>query len=63
DTIFSVTKKLDCFIKRGKDRLINGKQTSVVYKIDCTNCDSCYIGQTKRHLDTRIKEHISDIKK
>ncbi|EZA49027.1 hypothetical protein X777_12835, partial [Ooceraea biroi] len=35
----------------------------VVYKIDCTACHACYIGQTKRHLKTRIKEHMSDINK
>ncbi|EZA51188.1 hypothetical protein X777_10257 [Ooceraea biroi] len=35
----------------------------LVYKIDCLNCDASYIGQTKRHLDTRLKEHRDDIKK
>jgi len=27
------------------------------------HCDKIYIGQTKRHLETRIKEHRSNIKK
>jgi len=36
--------------------------TEVVYKIDCNDCDKVYIGQTKRHLLTRIKEHRNNIK-
>jgi len=35
----------------------------VVYKISCQDCDAFYIGQTKRQLGTRIKEHASDINK
>jgi len=35
----------------------------VVYKINCSNCDSSYVGQTKRQRGTRLKEHKSDIKK
>ncbi|XP_024890071.1 uncharacterized protein LOC112466277, partial [Temnothorax curvispinosus] len=50
-------------VTRGKDRLATNKETNVVYKIDCENCDASYIGQTKRHLETRVKEHFSDIKK
>jgi len=32
-------------------------------KISCHDCDASYIGQTKRQLRTRIKEHLSDIRK
>ena len=32
-----------------------------VYKIDY-NCGLCYIGQTKRSIRTRVKEHIADVK-
>jgi len=35
----------------------------VVYQISCHGCDASYIGQTKRQLRTRIKEHVSDINK
>jgi len=44
-------------LKRGKDRLNDHQVTEVVYKINCNDCDKVYIGQTKRHLVTRIKEH------
>ncbi|EZA47334.1 hypothetical protein X777_16385 [Ooceraea biroi] len=57
NTIYTVSNKLDVIIKRGKDVLVNGRKTGIVYKINCLDCDACYIGQTKRHLDTRIKEH------
>lgn len=62
-TLYSIPKKLNCIIKRGKDKLIQSKQTHVVYKIDCEQCDATYIGQTKRHVGTRIKEHRRDILK
>jgi len=59
---FTIPKKLDNVIKRGKDRLNNQQVTEVVYKINCNDCDKVYIGQTKRHLVTRIKEHRNNIK-
>ena len=29
----------------------------MVYGVHCTNCDSFYVGKTKRHVQTRFKEH------
>jgi len=49
-------------IRKGKDRLDDRRKTKVVYKIECKDCDQVYIGQTKRHLETRIKEHRNNIK-
>jgi len=60
--IYTIPKKLDKLIKRGKDKLSKTDRTNIVYKIDCNKCDATYIGQTKRHLNTRIKEHINNIK-
>ena len=62
-TLLTIPRKLDCVIKKMKDKLQPYRQTNIVYKLDCVNCDSCYIEQTKRHLETRIKEHRSDVKK
>lgn len=45
------------FIKTGKDRLPKDLQSKLVYKIDCNICDKTYIGQTKRYLKKRLKEH------
>ena len=32
-------------------------RSGVVYKITCSRCNACYVGQTSRHLLTRIREH------
>ncbi|EFN60290.1 hypothetical protein EAG_00665, partial [Camponotus floridanus] len=37
-------------------------RTEVVYKLNCKNCNKSYIGQTKRHVSTRVKEHRTNIK-
>ncbi|XP_011858290.1 PREDICTED: uncharacterized protein LOC105555858 [Vollenhovia emeryi] len=61
--VYTIPKKLKNVIKKGKDKLDNLKQTEIVYRIECRNCDACYVGQTKRHLATRIKKHQSNIRK
>ena len=32
-------------------------KSGIVYKITCPRCSSCYVGQTTRHLLSRIREH------
>ena len=34
-----------------------------VYKISCPHCEDIYVGQTKRTLETRFKEHIAEVNK
>ena len=34
-------------------------RSNVVYKLTCASCNSCYIGETSRHLTTRIREHLN----
>ncbi len=41
-----------------KDRLPNCLRSGVVYKFQCGNCNVSYYGQTGRHLNVRISEHI-----
>jgi len=31
-----------------------------IYKIKCDSCNDCYIGETFRDFDTRLKEHLAD---
>ena len=30
----------------------------MVYKFTCAGCNSVYIGETSRHLSTRVREHL-----
>lgn len=32
-------------------------RTNTIYKIDCRDCNGCYIGQTKQYTHKRMKEH------
>ena len=41
-----------------KDSLLNTVRSFVVYKFTCAGCPSCYIGETRRHLATRVKDHL-----
>ena len=46
-----------------KDRPTSDKQTSVIYKIDCQDCQWSYIGESGRCFETRRKEHIRNVKR
>jgi len=60
---YSVPNTLNRFIKRGKDKIDPRSQNDCVYKIVCSDCDISYVRQTKKQLGTRLKEHMSDIRK
>ena len=59
--IFSLFKTGDLF--SSKDCLPSGLKSFVVYKFVCAGCQSCYIGETKHHLPTRINERLVTDKK
>ena len=42
---------------------IKSLQSYVVYQFTCAGCKACYVGETKRHLNTRIEEHLGKDKK
>jgi len=33
-------------------------KSGIVYEIQCPRCKACYVGQTGRHLQVRLKEHL-----
>ena len=41
-----------------KDRVPSDLRSYVVYKFVCGSFNTDYIGHTKRHLSTRMKEHL-----
>lgn len=58
----SRNNQLQTLLGSTKDPIDNlGK--SGIYKITCDHCDKIYIGQTKRTLNTRFKEHIAEVTK
>ena len=59
-TVPLVNNKLNNIIKLGKDKIQKLDTCGVVYKINCLSCPATYIGETKRMLKTRIKEHERD---
>ncbi|XP_044751210.1 uncharacterized protein LOC123311367 [Coccinella septempunctata] len=46
-----------------KDPIPTPLQSNVVYKINCENCDKCYIGHTSQWVKSRMALHKSDIRK
>jgi hypothetical protein len=61
ELVFSNNNKLQNIICNTKDKIPN-LQKSGIYQIDCGDCERTYIGQTKRTIHTRFKEHIAHIK-
>jgi len=60
---FASHNSLSKYIKTRKDQLDPLSRCCVVYKISCHECEASYVGQTKRLLKTRVKEHRTYIKK
>lgn len=52
--------KFSDIIRLGKDRLDPMDKRHVVYKLDCNECNSTYIGQTYRLLKKRMYNHQYD---
>jgi len=59
---FRYLNKLSQLIKTHKDIDEPLSKNNVVYKIQCKDCEATYVGQTKRQLKTRLKEHKTNIK-
>lgn len=53
--------KLSNLLGNTKDKTENMKKSGI-YRIQCNDCDCVYIGQTRRKIETRFKEHLKCIK-
>lgn len=42
---------------------VNTLNKAGVYKISCSHCDKVYVGQTKRSLEVRFREHMAEVGK
>ena len=45
-------------IFKNKDPVPPGLTSNLVYEYKCDRCPKRYIGETRRHLDTRMREHL-----
>ena len=44
---------------RVKDLIPKELKSCVVYRFRCAGCGACYVGETSRHICTRINEHLN----
>ena len=54
--VFKSGRTLRSMLTKVMDTLPLGKQSNVVYRIPCS-CGQVYIRETRRRLETRLKEH------
>ena len=55
--IIFTTRKLRTCLPTLKSPFLRNLKSHVVYKVTCNACSSIYVGQTSRHVTTRISEH------
>ena len=41
-----------------EDTIRRKLRTCVVYRFLCADCNTCYVGETSKHLSTRVREHL-----
>ena len=56
------TRTIGRYLPSPKDPITTDEITCVVYEVPCKDCDFVYVGQTKRDLNSRLKEHQRAIK-
>ena len=54
------SKKISSFFST-KDRIPDALRSNVVYHFNCASCNASYVGQTTRHFDVRVHEHLHKI--
>ena len=54
---FKASNTLRQKLVRLKDPLSTSELSDCVYRLQCADCEACYVGQTARQLDTRMKKH------
>ena len=51
------------YLLTAKDCVHRSLRSCVAYRFSCAGCNSVYIGETTRHLSTRVREHLYTDKK
>ena len=47
---------------KSKDRVATGDKKNIIYKIDCSNCEVLFFGESKRSLKSRSDESKRSVK-
>lgn len=55
--IVTTIRKMKTVLPSLKAPVDKALRSGLVYKITCSRCQSCYVGQTTRHLLVRVREH------
>ena len=53
---------LSSIFRKPKDVIDFEEKRGLVYQISCHDCDSIYIGKTRRSVKTRKREHVSAVR-
>ena len=61
ESVYQSGSKLGNLLGNPKDK-VDTLEKSGIYEISCNDCDKTYIGQTRRPIKTRFKEHIAHLK-
>ena len=61
-TTFYTPTTLRSLLSKPKDPILKEDRNNVIYQLDCKDCEAVYVGETKRTLNIRTKEHISAVK-
>ena len=56
------TRTIKSQVCKIKDRRETLDQANVVYKLECSDCNACYVGETGRLLKERKLEHQKDVR-
>ncbi|KAJ8939515.1 hypothetical protein NQ318_022233 [Aromia moschata] len=59
--VYNCKNKLQTLLGNPKYKIDNNEKSGI-YEISCKYCDQKYIGQTKRSILTRFKEHMAHLK-
>ena len=59
---FYTEKALRKLLCKPKDRVATEDKNNIVYKIDCSNCQAVYFGESKRSLKSRSDEHKRSVR-
>ena len=58
--VIMTTRKLKTCLPSLKPTVPKMLLSNVVYKLTCPGCESSYVGQTVRHVQRRLREHLGN---